>query len=389
MTSTASWLCSCLDRLTAAADIPLPTPDGWHPVLALAAAEGLAPAVAFSLERQHVLDVPRPLAAHLAGRFRDALARHVVMSRDLAGLLRRFADERIPAIVLKGAFLAETVYPHPALRPLSDIDVLVRTEDRLRVDGALRDHGYRRGEDAHSWAFDVAYDSATFYDGPGGARVDIHWRLLNDPRYAWDDRQAEAVWERAVAVTLGGEPALGLCPEDLVLSLAAHLAVHHGLSGLVWYWDVALVLNRWSTSIDRETLVTRAGQWRVRRALFSVLLRLRELFAVPDEVAWILTRLEPRGPRAAALQWLVAHRTGQLRGLEHLIALLLVDRAADLGRALGPAIWPTPSWVRARYAAETTSVAQAYRAHYGRMAMVLGRMGQGVLRRSGGPLSAS
>jgi hypothetical protein len=96
----------------------------------------------------------------------------------------------------------------------------------------------------------------------------------------------------------------------------------------------------------------------------------------------MLARLEPRGPRAAALGWLIAHRTDRLRGVEHLIALLLVDRAADLGRALVPTIWPTPTWVRARYGPETASVARAYRAHYGRMATVLGRVGRGVFRRS-------
>src|SRR6185369_9232940 len=104
-------------------------------------------------------------------------------------------------------------------------------DDRLRVDEILRGLGYRRGSDAHSWAFDVAYDGATFYDGPGGARVDVHWRLLNEPRYPWRHAEADAVWDRATAVTLAGERALALCAEDLVLSLATHLAVHHGLTG--------------------------------------------------------------------------------------------------------------------------------------------------------------
>ncbi|HET9491785.1 MAG TPA: hypothetical protein VFR64_18795 [Methylomirabilota bacterium] len=31
--------------------------------------------------------------------------------------------------------------------------------------------------DAHSWSFDLAYDRATLYAGPGGVHVDLHWSL--------------------------------------------------------------------------------------------------------------------------------------------------------------------------------------------------------------------
>ena len=378
VTSAIAWLCSCLRGLDAGIETPGPPPVGWDRLLAVVEAEGLAPALALWLERHPRPDVPPPVAARLREGFRQALACHVVMSRDLGRLLRRLAEERIPAIPLKGAFLSETVYPHPALRPLSDIDVLVRAEDRLRVDAALRGLGYSPGIDAHSLAFDLAYDGATFYDGPGGARVDVHWRLLNDPRYPWDERETEAVWRRAVPVTLAGESTLALAPEDLVLYLAAHLAIHHGLSGLLWYWDLALLFDRWATTLDWDVLVDRASRWKVRHALASVLRRLGALFVLPDEVGQVADRLQPSGPRAMAVRWMLAHRESRLRRFEHVLPLLLTDRLPDMLRALGPAVWPSPAWVRARYGA-TTSVPGAYLAHCGRLAVVLASTGRSLL----------
>jgi hypothetical protein len=245
------------------------------------------------------------------------------------------------------------------------------------VDEVVRGLGYGRGTDAHSWGFDLAYDAAAFYDGPGGARVDVHWRLLNDPRYAWDHAEAEAVWDRAVPVALAGERALALGPEDLFLSLAVHLAIHHGLSGLLWYWDLQLLLDRGSATLDWDELVTRAERWRVRRALSFVLRRLADFFAVPDAAALSGRRIAARGPRALAMRWLVAYREDRLRGFEHVIPLLLGDRVDDVIRVLGPAMFPSPTWLRARYGARAASLAQAYLTHGARLVAVLRRTDPG------------
>lgn len=372
MTSTTAWLGAYLGALSADTGSAGPPPTGWSAAAAIAEHEGVAPALAFGLRRRGDAAVPAAVAARLAARFNVALARHVIASRHLARLLRGLADAGIATVVLKGAYLGETLYPHPALRAMSDIDLLIRRGDRFRVDAALQGLGYRRGTDAHSWAFDVTYDGATFYDNPDGARVDVHWRLLNEPRYGWDHAAAEAVWDRTVSVTLAGEPARALSPEDLVLALAAHLAVHHGLSGLRWYWDLKLVLDRWSQTLDWDAIVARAGRWRVRSALFFVLRGLGERFQTPDVVRAVTVRLAPRGPRSAALRWLVARHAHRLRDVEHVIPLLLTDRFADLLRGVGPAIAPPPAWIQARYG-ESRSLVRGYFAHGARMAAILRR----------------
>lgn len=377
--STSAWLCGYLSSLTGGPD-PKTPPERWADVARLAEAESLAPALGFGLARCRDDAVPGAVAARLAERFRQALARHVVMSRDLATLLRALGEASIPVIPLKGAFLAETVYPHPAARPMSDVDVLVRSGDRLRVDAVLRGLGYQPGHDAHSWAFDIAYDAATSYDGPEGARVDVHWRLINDPRYAWNHAEADGVWDRAVPVTLAGERALALSPEDLVLALSAHLAIHHGLSGLLWYWDLRLVLDRFTATLDWDGLVARATRWRVRSALHFVLRGLAARFTLPDAVLGVTARLAPHGPRAAALRWLVAHRGDRLRDLEHVIPLLLTDRFTDLAGGLGSAVAPSPAWIRARYGARC-SLARGYLAHGTRVAAVLRGAGPRVMGR--------
>jgi hypothetical protein len=227
--------------------------------------------------------------------------------------------------------------------------------------------------DEHSWDFDIAFDGATVYESPGGVRIDLHWALLTEARYAWRQREAGSVWQRATPITLAGERALTLAPEDLVLHLATHFAVHHSLTGLLRQWDLALVLAQ--ASLDWPRLLARAEAWRVRRAVFFALRGVAEAFAsvVPPAV---LDDWRPRGPRAALLASLLRGAADdRRRRLEHVVTLLLIDRARDVGVSVRGALWPSADWLRARYGHAPVAPRGLYLAHLRRLAGVLGSTG--------------
>lgn len=352
-------------------------------MLASAEAEGLAPALGFAFKAKAPEAMPAAVRERLSRRLTDSRARQLIFSRELGRLLGRFKGEDLPVIPLKGPVLGEMLYPHPALRPFSDLDLLIRRETLLPVDALLQNLGYYRLADSHSWDFDIAYDRATVYEGPAGVRVDLHWSLVSDPRYSWNEREGLTVWDRAIRIRVAGEEALGLTPEDLLLYLAIHLAVHHGLAGLLWYWDLHLLLDRWGDTLEWEAVIERASRWRVRVALYFVLLGLAICFGA-SAPAWVMARVRPRGPRAAAIGWLLRHREAQRRPqLEHLIALLLVDRSRDLLPPLRHAVCPAPAWVRARYAGAGSSLFAQYLAHYRRAGEVLSDAKEGLARQQG------
>jgi Uncharacterised nucleotidyltransferase len=369
-----AWLVACLAAVGRGQPPPGPPPDlDWPAVLATADAEDVLPALGRAAGVAGWPCVPDDVGRRLAGAVAASTARHLVMTRELVLALRHCAAEGVDVMVLKGPLLAETLYPHPALRPFSDLDLLVRPADRLRADALLRQLGCRHVADEHSWEFDVAYDGATLYETPRGVRIDLHWALLTEPRFAWTAVDAE-VWTRAVSLTVAGEPARGLGREDLLLYLAAHLAVHHALTGLLRRWDVALLLEREGHLLDWDELLARAARWRVRRALFFVLRSVQATFGVPVP-AGVLSALRPRGGRAALLAALAADADpDRLVRLEHLVTLLLVDRGRDLGGVLGRALWPSAGWMRARYGIGAPSRPALYRAHVRR----LGRVARGA-----------
>lgn len=375
------WLVSCLRSLHGAVACP-PRPANlqWEGLLAVAEAENLAPALGFVLHAMAWEGVPAEVKTHLTRRVAEGTARHLLMSRELGRALGRFAAEGMAVIPLKGPVLADTLYPHPALRPFSDVDLLIHPDDPLRADALLVDLGCRRTADDHSWSFDIAYDQATLYEDAHGIRFDLHWNVTNDPRYVWNHQEGLAVWERAIPVRVAGEAALGLCPEDLLLYLAVHLAVHHGLAGLLWYWDLALILDRWAGTLDWEAVIARALRWRVHTALFFALCGLERVFGVsaPPQV---MVRLRPRGLRAAALDRLLRDRkSDRLARLGHLIPLLLVDRGRDLFGPFRQVFSPSAAWVRTRYEGVARSLPGQYLAHYRRMGEVMYAATGGLVR---------
>jgi hypothetical protein len=369
----SAWLLACLDALGRRQPVAPPPADvDWDALLARAEAEDVLPAVAYAATGWAA--VPPEIRRRLADALATGRARNLVMTRELAWALRRCATDGIAVIVLKGPVLAETVYPDPALRPFGDLDLLVQPEDRRRADATLRALGYAPVADEHSWDFDIAFDGATVYESTAGVRIDLHWALLTEARYAWRPREAAAVWDRAVPITLAGERALGLAPEDLVLHLATHFAVHHSLTGLLRQWDLALVLAH--APMEWPVLLRRARAWRVRQALFFTLLSVSAVFptAVPRRV---LGRLRRRGVRAALLTNLLLGVTAERRPrFEHVITLLLIDRARGVGASVGRALWPSAPWLRARYGRESRGIGRLYLAHLRRLAGVVGATGR-------------
>ena len=274
------------------------------------------------------------------------------------------------------------LYPDPALRPTSDLDLLIQKHHLLRADEILSRIGYRRAPDAHSWEFDVTYDQATFYTHDEMLAVDLHWELLSNPIFASVARiELDGVWKRSVVVKFGGEPVLALCPEDLLIYLALHLAIHHAYSGLIWQLDIVLLLERYGNELDWNTVVERARQWRVTKALFFVLETVRESFSHSASDT-ILAELRPRDLRGYTMSWLLRHRDRErLRQLDHLIPLLLVDRGGDLIAPLRDAILPSASWLRVRYDEKEASLWRCYGRHLRRLRNVVGRLLDGVTPR--------
>lgn len=218
----------------------------------------------------------------------------------LGQILRELHARGIPVIVLKGAYLAEVVYADSAARPMGDIDLIVGQADLQAAAQTLTDLGYQPSKEYWlDFELQVSQHLPPFMK-TGAPPIEVHWRLL-EPDLPFEIDQA-GLWQRACAAKVAGQPALGLCPEDLLLHLCLHATIHRFQSGLRAVYDVAATIMHFSDSLDWDSLVQRARDWKAERAVFLFLWLAAGLFGAPIP-AGVLQELEPIdfGPEQAAL----------------------------------------------------------------------------------------
>ncbi len=87
----------------------------------------------------------------LQGSYYKTAARNAVLFSELERILEAFEEAGIPVIVLKGAAfllehqddMAQTLYPDPGLRPMGDLDLLVKHDDAPKVVNLLMVQQYK------------------------------------------------------------------------------------------------------------------------------------------------------------------------------------------------------------------------------------------------------
>jgi hypothetical protein len=207
----------------------------------------------------------------------------------------RLADAGIRVAALKGLHLAAAVYDNPALRKMTDVDLLVPPDQVDAARAVLLEAGYES---------DGADDPTIHHVAPlvkaRAAPIELH-RDLSATRNPFR-LEVAPMWARMVPISVDGHPALGLGTEDLLIHLCVHAVYgHRCLVPLRNIFDVVMVVERSGPALRWEALEAAARETRTERALFCGLSLAREMFgaAIPGGV---LERLVPDGGADAVLR---------------------------------------------------------------------------------------
>ena len=181
------------------------------------------------------------VASVVASRERDA------QWQQASGVLLRAGCGALP---IKGMAYASTLYEDAALRPMSDIDVLVTPGGMRRALRALADIGYVVTGKLHGLS--PAHHAIAVEHPDQALALDLHRSILPPARHRLRSRD---VWRRARRDAAGR--ACALDPVDETLLHFAHLGRHEFLVPAVNYVDAALLWARCSEP-QRDTLRRRA-----------------------------------------------------------------------------------------------------------------------------------
>ena len=128
-----------LERLNALSE------DDWTLLGRMAEAERVGPLIYWAAKNSQELRAAFDQRTYTVVQtaYYASAAHNAVLFQELERILRMLEAAGIPVIVLKGAALAQTIYPDIALRPMTDLDLLVLQKDLDRAVTLIRESGYQ------------------------------------------------------------------------------------------------------------------------------------------------------------------------------------------------------------------------------------------------------
>jgi hypothetical protein len=232
--------------------------------------------------------IPVDVRNRLRDAYRDLATINTSLFFDASKVLKSLADNQLPVIALKGLSMAKNIYGDIALRPMSDMDLLVKEEDLVRAGRILLNLGYKQYFPAWESMLKTHHHLPPFTN-KNGAKIELHWNIVTPDSPIKVD--LDGLWERACLIKVDQVEVRALSSEDLFLHLCIHACFHmqtiycHGLD-LIPLCDMAGLIKTSADKIDWQIVIERATRWGGQKCVYLMLLLVRELLgaAPPDKI---------------------------------------------------------------------------------------------------------
>jgi len=237
---------------------PLPALDrsAWDQLARDADNHGLAPWL-YRWSCDHRSVVPPHVHDRLKMRVAALAGKNLVLADELAAILRDLNRRGISCAPLRGLALAEYLPDTPSVRPVGDLDLLVKQDDCSGVRDALQRLGYTEVDRRPGFAEAYSYTLEFVKDRHGWITVEPHWTVAYPP--FMDSINMNEVWERCRRGTVAGVEAWLLSREDLLINLCWHLHHKGADAPMLWWYELDLLVRRSIVTIDWPRFILTTG----------------------------------------------------------------------------------------------------------------------------------
>lgn len=253
----------------------------WDELARDAEQHGLAPRL-YRWSCDHPAVVPAQAHDRLKAHVTALAGRALVFADELATILLALRRRRIPCAPLRGLALTEYLPDSPSVRPMGDLDLLVKRGNYSGVRETLQQLGYAEVDRRPGFAEAYSYTLEFVKNRHGWITVEPHWTLAYPP--FMDALDMEGVWSRCQAGMVAGVETWLLSLEDLLINLCWHLH-HKGVDApLLWWHELDLLLRRHASAVDWPRFIATIGRGARAGLLADVLATLVREFRSPIPV---------------------------------------------------------------------------------------------------------
>ncbi|MBN1473932.1 MAG: nucleotidyltransferase family protein [Syntrophaceae bacterium] len=256
----------------------------WPATVTAITNRGLAGYFSFLFSQSRInSEIPATVVDTLRRASHRIAAHNVFYEAQCAKIVKELTASGVENIVLKGFSYMQELFGDTSSRSLSDIDVLIRPDNRMKALEYLLAEGYeiyiipsfKGSRDDFTILSDITGE--THFMKKSGAlsvNIDLHWKMRAEfpmNNYLYLDKLPW--WENTAAFMIGGVPAKRLSLEMQFIHLALHFASHHHYTGLRWFVELFLFLKTFGEKLDWKFIYQTASSNDCRK-LLGVCLRL-------------------------------------------------------------------------------------------------------------------
>lgn len=258
------------------------THENWTSLVSEASRHRIAPLIYNKIKlAQAESMIPADVVRKFRGKYLANAYRNTVLFHQLTELVARLNNKDIPVILLKGAHLAEFVYKDIALRPMSDLDILVKEENLSETIQIAFSAGYQffcdknpeKEKTNKNYDYGIMSDFNHFQaliHPATKCMLEIHCFIASGESPF--EIPASELWQTAQSATLNENAVFLLSPEDLIIHLCKHAAYDHLFDfGLGALYDISITIKHYGKDINWNEIRRRSSQWRTSQCLLLAL----------------------------------------------------------------------------------------------------------------------
>jgi Uncharacterised nucleotidyltransferase len=279
-------------------ELVVPRVRRWDYVLEAAERHGVAPLLHHALSDVSTTTsraLPHHVLNDLAALERASRARSERLFALVREVARDFARADVAVLALKEIQLAAAVYADPALRPIGDLDLLIRREDYEQAANLLDRLGFK-AHPTEELLYAARYGMGhNFHRASDDAWIDLQWNVAQREWDAYGEGtftyDPSGMWERSAAVSANRLEIRAPSPEDMLFHLCLHLE-GHSYAELILFSDIANLVSAAGDSINWSALVACARSYGAESSVYYALL-LTSLLLRVSAPADVMRQLEP------------------------------------------------------------------------------------------------
>lgn len=265
---------------------------GWWNEIGVLACREQVGGLLFDRLRQLDHSISEDTSRELAAYARHVDANNRMQIKRVLPVVDAFRAAGIPCLVLKGAALLATAFGKRSMRPMVDVDLMIRAEDVRRAWSVLRElHWSAESSLVRSDFFPRFHYERGFVNRNGPhVRIDLHVRPFRPMRYA-ATIPPRAFWDRVQPASLDGHDLLVPDANAMLIHLAVHAACH-GASQLRWLNDIVMWCRSCEATIDVDAIAAWCDEWKLTLPMGEALNAVRTAFGSIPIVDALLASLK-------------------------------------------------------------------------------------------------